>query len=189
MKLIITLFLACSCALFAHAAEFRWGFDSQDAAFLSQWQDATAYGYIVTGSVTDFVTSWDSSYVADNSSVFGGLVASIGADGYRNYQVSNDFLPQTDVGSLVMILDNGTDVIYCWADNYVVVENVMTPMDEEALGFFTENGYDSSSATGGSGGTWTYLSGGTVDPNVPEPTALALLALGVAGVALRRRVA
>ena len=72
---------------------------------------------------------------------------------------------------------------------YVVVENVMTPMDEEALGFFTENGYDSSSATGGSGGTWTYLSGGTVDPNVPEPTALALLALGVAGVALRRRVA
>lgn len=36
---------------------------------------------------------------------------------------------------------------------------------------------------------WVAMGGTPVDPNVPEPTALALLALGVAGVALRRRVA
>lgn len=45
--------------------------------------------------------------------------------------------------------------------------------------------------TGNADNFWsaTGTLGGGDDPNVPEPTALALLALGVAGVALRRRVA
>ena len=64
-----------------------------------------------------------------------------------------------------------------WSVNSVAAYNQVLTQEE----------IDRLVATGSA--IWTEPEPEDPDPSVPEPTALALLALGVAGVALRRRVA
>lgn len=64
-------------------------------------------------------------------------------------------------------------------DNGILVDGATGPDGQSALeAYFDETRSDN----------WA-LNGGTVGTNIPEPTVLALLALGVAGLALKRKIA
>ena len=108
---------------------------------------------------------------------------------YSGEYSADSWLPSDEANTYYVLLVNkeGTEFILSpggkLTDTTFFAKVTLPDGTPQYAATFYEGDADWSSAGGGTVG------GGTIDPGVPEPTALALLALGVAGVALRRRVA
>lgn len=180
----VLLILSLFCASIGFSAQVYWTAYNLDSslingtAYLIQKDSTVDVDFIasvlenegIPAGNHDGYTAWFNSEVFDGGSYGGYLEQSDGTLEVPS-SVSGDHW------FMVVISEDGTTFAICEELNGILVAEVINA----EFDVFGTDGYWT---------TGTIASGDTPDdPNVPEPTALALLALGVAGVALRRRVA
>lgn len=191
---LLSLFIAPT--LMAGAVDWRVDF-ADDGAYKASWDNAMAYSYVITGDLSssfspipsltaeEFMTTWTPE-TGTSDGVYARDPFQLGTNDKWTGAVEGEFYTDnpdnpTWIGAAYLILvlvNDQNEIMYAYYDG-TSIRNGLTVRSptgaSESQYLFDDNS------------NWTIL-GGEVNPDVPEPTALALLALGVAGVALRRRV-
>ena len=155
------------------------------------WGNAMAYSYLLCTptisdsamSVQDFIANWSPSFVSTETEIACDAPFELGSmdsnTGTVNFEQTG-VLPTPGYLVVILVNENG-DMMYA---SYGDGTSMPALSGEFPIRDYTSPWGSAGNIVFDDSSDWVVVPKG-----VPEPTALALLALGVVGVALRRRVA